>query len=330
MTEIFGISLDLIPVITTLIISLATLLIKRLLFSDSLFRGSIQVSFENVNDMVQIHILNRMNKIIHIYGCFLSRTECFRFLCKTNFNIDQYKEISIKVDKKQLLSFGELYKKKLKLQDDFIPVKVILDSSQGRFYSQWAILDLSNNNCILKPHYGHKDPYYALRRRPAKVNMDLFVYLSICISDFFLFFTAQESLIKIGQHGVTILILEIIDIILLAYHSGYGFEKRRYVVYTSIVSLIPGIIFSIYSGEIHILLALVPFIYIFPITYGLSGWDLSSSTDSHYYIYDPYDNDGLNKDFEEARKNRGLWFQFTLLCSQIKDFLKNVFCKLIN
>ena len=73
--------IDIGPVLTAALGLVITWFLNHFVLSDSFLRGTFQARIEHKKDSIIIHILNRTNSPIHIYGCFLSRSERKRLTC---------------------------------------------------------------------------------------------------------------------------------------------------------------------------------------------------------------------------------------------------------
>jgi len=303
--------IDIGPIITAVSGLLITWFLNHFVVSDSFLRGTFQARIEHRRDLIIIHILNRYDAPIHIYGCFLSRSERKRFTCAKNFVIGPREERPLGIPMNDLTAFGDRCRSDLGLKDDDLPLKIILDTSQGRYYSGWFLWRRIFDERRLMPYYGHKLTYYPIRRRPAKFNMDLFLMVYLMASDLIVLLYSSDPLLEFEHLDTAVVLLSALNTLLLIYHSGYGTEKRRYAVYSSFLALLPCIIFCAFDDDYEMLfvslfISLITFTFI----YAASGWDMNPNTDGHYYLYDPYDDEVLEKKLRNDRDSGGIWAQF--------------------
>ena len=228
--------------------------------------------------------------------------------------IEPYGEQPIEVLVNGLTAFVNRCREDMNLGDDYLPIKIILDTSQGRYYSGWFVWRQIKDEKRLMPYYGHKLSYYPIRRRPAKFNMDLFLMIYMMISDIIVLLYSADPLLEFEHLDVTVVLLSALNTILLLYHSGYGFEKKRYAFYASFIALLPSIIFCLFDDDYDMLFVIVFFsLFLFTTIYSFSGWDLNPYTDGHYYLYDPYGDEILEKELENDRNTGGILVQLKMI-----------------
>ena len=324
--DILGFEIDdsVIRIFITLVSPFMIWLLK-LLLSDLFLGAPILATVENTDECVRFHLYNRTSKRFVIYGAFLSRSERLRAPLVLSEDTIPESDLTFRLNRSDLSSAFTDWKKITHRNDTHIPAKLILDTSRGRFYSQWMIIDDSRGYPIVSPSSGHRDSFYTVRRRPTKHNLDaiLFLYYFLMIP-FFPIVILDLDLSPVESDSTAMIVL-FINMLVSFYYAGYGFERIGYGLLLAILSVAPSIpIFYIIDGAYSVIPLLLLIVFcLFPMFFSTAGYGINGTHNGHYYLYDFHHNEDLEHAFEESRRSKGVWYQFLLFINYDKYANKN-------
>ncbi|MBR6911013.1 MAG: hypothetical protein IKN41_04060 [Candidatus Methanomethylophilaceae archaeon] len=164
-----------------------------------------------------------------------------------------------------------------------------MDSTEGRFYSDWICFLYRDDIIIHHRGIRHIRPEYVLRRRPEKRNLEAFAL-------FMVFLESSVVVVLVSDYGknvveIALFIILLVNIVVICYYAGYGLRKKWYNHVLAAVACAPlAFVMYLTSPVCFVIAVYVMYIPLISVLIQMmSGWVLDCSEQDLYYQYDPYE-----------------------------------------
>ena len=255
-------------------------------------RGVFQIVIEDTHQTFYIHLFNRTERDIRLFGAFLSFTDVLRLPIYGIDQIKGYSETIIEVSKSDIHGFIESLADEtdVSMDDTYHHSKLIVDTTEGAFYSDWiCFLDQEG---IIRHIKGvrHIRSEYVLRHKIDKRQFEFLAILMIMVE---MFVSAYILDVDIGYFILCLFMLFLVNMLLCCYYVGYGLSRKWYCYILSFLVCFPSFaaLFIMANLLFFIITSIIYFVLVYFLIKGASGWFINHSPQSMYYQYDPYEID---------------------------------------
>ncbi|WII08192.1 hypothetical protein PED39_03045 [Methanomassiliicoccales archaeon LGM-RCC1] len=285
--------MDVINLILALIAASATLRTISIDISSSI-KGYFQLSISDNTDILEFHIMNRSKYNVRIYGTFLTRTEnktvripIRQQLIRTGLKKDG--SSCIRIERSEFIDMIMQFRDRLLWSDyPYIPIKLLLDTSEGKICSEWFVYDLRKDRIDRYAETGM--PCFVMKR---KITDTLLIYFAVLISTTVPMaeFIDQEASLQIS------LILYIPVLMIACVHSSNGLGPHWCIV-SAVLSVSPILMVTIYAMTLESAITLLIALFLSYISlFSLSGNFRPKEIKWYGTMkYDPYDPDYIIED----------------------------------
>lgn len=220
--------------VASAVLSLVWTLLRITKFFDAIIGGGFDVFLHRDRYLVDLHIFNKGDRPVQLYGVFLYRSENDRLSLCHNMPLSPSQDIPIRFSLSDIAVYVQDSTKIIR-KDRFHPVKILLDTSRGCYYSEWIDVGAVDSDISLKGYSGRSR--FILRRRPSKMKVDA-SFMIVAIIEFILLASSFDQPDK-GAFILCLGILFISNMILGSFHASYGYGRWYYNLIGSVILVAP-------------------------------------------------------------------------------------------